>query len=94
MKHLTADYDKLTWEERRKLREAYVEAQGGRCYHCGGLLREEPPPEIMSKGINLKLFPHGFFDHAVHLHHRHDTGATVGAVHSYCNAVLWQYYGE
>jgi hypothetical protein len=28
------------------------------------------------------------------LHHCHQTGLTIGAVHAKCNAVLWQYHGE
>ena len=35
-----------------------------------------------------------FFKWPVHLHHCHDTGMTTGAVHCYCNAVLWQYPGK
>jgi hypothetical protein len=30
----------------------------------------------------------------IHLQHDHDTGLTEGAVHAYCNAVLWQYEGR
>lgn len=44
--------------------------------------------------VNMKLFPPNFFKHPVHLHHDHQTGMTIGAVHNHCNAVLWQYYGE
>jgi hypothetical protein len=42
----------------------------------------------------LSLFPKNFLKWPVHLHHSHDTGMTIGAVHSYCNAVLWQYHNE
>jgi len=54
------------------------------------------PPEFLSleKRIDWDLFPPGFLKNPVHLHHNHDTGMTIGAVHAYCNAVLWQYYGE
>ena len=41
-----------------------------------------------------RLFPESFFKYPVHLHHSHDTGKTIGAVHAYCNAVLWEYYGQ
>lgn len=54
-----------------------------------------PPPEkITSKPINWKLFPKEFLKNPIHLHHSHDTDMTLGAVHAYCNAVLWQYHGE
>ena len=39
------------------------------------------------------IFPENFFDHSIHLHHDHDTGMTIGAVHAHCNAVLWEYEG-
>jgi hypothetical protein len=44
--------------------------------------------------INQILFPKSFFKYPVHLHHCHKTGLTLGAVHHYCNAYLWQYLGE
>ena len=44
--------------------------------------------------ITNSLFPPNFFKWPVHLHHSHDTGMTIGAVHARCNAVLWQYHGE
>jgi len=48
----------------------------------------------MSNQINENLFPPKFLNWPVHLHHDHKTGMTVGAVHSHCNAVLWQYHNE
>lgn len=44
--------------------------------------------------LQRKIFPKGFFDRPVHLHHSHDTGLTIGAVHAVCNAVLWIYHRE
>lgn len=85
------DYRKLTWQERRAVREAYVNSQRGLCYHCKRPLSEPP---VWRVTINKKLFPAKFFDYPVHLHHDHKTGMTIGAVHNYCNAELWQYYGE
>lgn len=32
-----------------------------------------------------------FLQHPIHLQHNHTTGMTEGAVHNYCNAVMWQY---
>lgn len=85
------DYTKLTQEQRRRLRLRYIEAQDGKCAHCEYPL-DYPP--VKDKTINDKLFPVGFFNNPVHLHHNHVTGMTIGAVHAYCNAVLWQYFGE
>lgn len=91
---LPVDYTKLAVAEKRVVRLAYIEQQKGKCYHCKGDLNEQPPAEILAKKIKPHLYPDGFFTHPVHLHHNHDTGMTIGAVHNYCNAVLWEYYGE
>ena len=32
--------------------------------------------------------------HPIHLQHNHSTDMTEGAVHAYCNCVLWQYEGR
>ena len=61
--------------------------------HCQKLIGD-PCNKVASKSVNKKCFPPAFFDNPVHLHHNHSTGLTIGAVHCYCNAVLWQYYGE
>lgn len=87
-------YSKLSIDGKRIVREAYTARQNGLCYFCKAPLSGEPPAEIKEKKINPKLFPTGFLSHPVHLHHSHDTGLTLGSVHSYCNAVLWQYFGE
>lgn len=92
--NLPANYNRLTISERRAVRERYVELQQGLCCHCQGPLAEEPPEHITSKRILWSSFPPMFLKHPVHLHHSHDTGLTIGAVHAYCNAVLWQYHGE
>lgn len=84
-------YALLTPAQRRQVREDYVSEQGGLCYHCKTPLSEAPSKKLK---VNRKLFPPGFFTHPVHLHHSHETGFTIGAVHAYCNAVLWQYHGE
>lgn len=91
---LPAPYSKLGSARRAAVRERYVEAQGGRCYHCGGDLDVPPHPDIMSKPIDWSRFPPNFLGSPVHLHHDHATDLTLGAVHAYCNAVLWQYHGE
>ena len=87
-------YQALKPWERRSVREQYVKIQEGKCHHCGVLLTEEPSEKVRAMKVNKSYFPEGFFNHPVHLHHNHVTGLTIGAVHCYCNAVLWQYHGE
>lgn len=87
-------YDELTIEQRRAVREKYVQAQRGRCFYCKALLTESPPRRVTCKPIDWRLFPPDFQKHPVHLQHDHDTGLTEGAVHAYCNAVMWQYEGR
>lgn len=91
---LPVNYNTLKPYQKRQVREAYIELQEGMCCYCKMPLVGQPPAFITKKWINRKLFPEGFFEHPVHLHHDHDTGLTIGAVHNTCNAVLWQYYGE
>lgn len=94
--HLPVDYTKLSrsGDDKRAVREAYIAQQDGKCHHCQMPLSGDPSDEVLSKPVNKKLFPAAFFDCPVHLHHDHNTGLTIGVVHGYCNAVLWQYYGE
>lgn len=91
---LPVDYTALTPAERRAVRELYVKEQEGNCYYCEESLEQEPPARITTKQVNWKLFPPNFLKYPVHLQHNHDTGMTEGAVHSYCNAVMWQYEGK
>lgn len=91
---LPAVYSDLEWWERREVRDEYVRLQGGKCHHCNASLDQEPAKHIRGKRINWALFPPNFTKHPVHLHHSHDDGMTIGAVHALCNAVLWQYHGE
>jgi len=79
---------------RKAAREEYIRQQGYKCWHCGGALDVQPPEHILEQPINQQLFPQNFFEYPVHLHHSHATGMTIGAVHAYCNAILWQYHGE
>jgi hypothetical protein len=53
-----------------------------------------PSKEVRGKIINTSLFPRGFFKNPIHLQHCHKTGMTEGAVHSLCNAVMWQYHNR
>ena len=85
-------YHKLTSYQRKKVREQYIEEQNGLCQQCKHKLSE--PAREQGFTINPKLFPVGFFNNPIHLHHNHKTGMTIGAVHAKCNAIAWQYFGE
>ena len=87
-------YTKLTYPGRRELREQYIKDQNGKCIYCGGELTIQPPNRITDKKINWSLFPENFLRYPVHLQHNHVSGLTEGAVHAYCNAVMWQYEGK
>lgn len=93
---LPVEYSKLDWRKGEKaiVREQYIVEQKGLCYYCGKELSEPPPKEVTDKIINWELFPPNFLIHPIHLQHNHNTDMTEGAVHAYCNAVLWQYEGK
>lgn len=87
-------YTPATPAKRREAREEYVRRQKGKCYYCKCSLSKKPPLHIRKMELNRGAFPRGFWKYPVHLHHDHNTDLTIGAVHNYCNAVLWQYHGE
>lgn len=91
---LPVDYEVLSPSERRGVREEYVKIQNGLCFYCGEPLSGEPRKDVAEKSVRASLFPLNFFKWPIHLQHNHDTGMTEGAVHCYCNAVLWQYEGR
>ena len=91
---LPVDYTAISPQQRRLVREQYVKEQEGKCYFCKGSLELPPPSKIIKKKVNWDLFPENFLKYPVHLQHDHDSGMTEGAVHSYCNAVMWQYHGR
>lgn len=93
---LPAKYSTLDWRKGEKaiVRAEYIRLQENKCFYCGHSLDDEPPIEITSKPINWKLFPPNFRNYSIHLQHCHKTDMTEGAVHAYCNAVLWQYHGR
>lgn len=91
---LPVNYNKLTPGQRRAVRQEYQMRQGGACHYCKQALDGDPAYHVRAKPIRESLFPKGFLNNPVHLHHNHQTGMTIGAVHAYCNAVLWQYHGE
>lgn len=92
--HLPIRYSRSHWSVRREARQQYIREQEGMCWHCKCWLDRPPPPDILAHVINWDLFPPNFLHHPIHLHHDHDTDMTIGAVHAYCNAVLWQYHGQ
>lgn len=87
-------YDDLTQPERQQLRNLYVQAQDGKCCHCQEPLDGPPAESVSGREITPDLYPPNFFRFSVHLHHNRKTGLTVGEVHNYCNAVLWEHHGE
>jgi hypothetical protein len=91
---LPVNYTIIDQNTRRMVRLQYIEEQKGLCWYCKKELEKNPSSKIMSSWINKRLFPVNFFKYPVHLHHDHETGMTIGAVHSKCNAYLWQYLGE
>lgn len=91
---LPVKYDNLQWFEKKLVREQYVVEQDFKCYYCQHSLQEPAPEYITSKKIDWSFFPQNFLKSPIHLQHNHDTGMTEGAVHNYCNAVMWQYEGR
>lgn len=91
---LPVDYTKLHYSEKRLVREQYEREQKNLCYYCGESLDEPAPDEIKEKEIVWDMFPKNFLDSPIHLQHNHNTGMTEGAVHNYCNAVLWVYHNR
>lgn len=92
--NLPCDYTKLDWLQKKAVRLEYIRIQKGFCMHCNSRLDEEPPEYIRIIQIDWDLFPKGFLNYPIHLQHCHKTNLTEGAVHAYCNAVLWQHYGR
>jgi hypothetical protein len=91
---LPTRYAGLSPAMRRLIRAEYAQRQEGKCLHCAWPLEGPPSAEVRAKPINWNLFPPNFTKWPLHLHHDHRTGLTIGTVHAYCNAVMWQYHGE
>lgn len=96
MYKLPIKYNTLDWRKGEKalVREQYIKEQNGLCYYCKQDLTKEPPKYIKDKKINWDRFPNGFMKSPIHLQHCHKSGLTEGAVHAYCNAVMFQYEGR
>ncbi len=92
--NLPTDYTKLNAKQKAEVRLQYMELQDNKCYYCQEPLNKPAAQKVRSYPINLRLFPPGFLKHPVHLQHNHTTNMTEGAVHAYCNAVMWQYEGK
>lgn len=92
--NLPVDYTKLSTLQRRQVRLQYIEEQKGLCWCCETPLTGPPPEAVLAFKINWKLFPKNFLKYPIHLQHNHTTGMTEGAVHAYCNALLWEYHGR
>ena len=88
---LPQQYSDLAPRERRAVRIQYIAEQKNMCMYCNTSLDQAPE---QTKKIDWGLFPKGFMNNPIHLQHDHNTGWTEGAVHAYCNAVLWQYEGR
>lgn len=91
---LPVKYSETHFTIRKQIREEYIRLQNGLCFYCKHPLCEQPPSFITSKRIDWKLFPENFLKYPVHLQHCHKTDYTEGAVHAYCNAVMWYYEGR
>ena len=94
MYKLPINYTTLTPQQRREVRLQYIQEQNNLCMYCNEPLDKPAPKYITDKSINWKLFPANFLQYPIHLQHSHKTGMTEGAVHNYCNAVMWQYEGR
>jgi hypothetical protein len=91
---LPAKYKDLTRAQIVSVRSEYTRLQKGMCMFCGAPLGSPPTDKVLGMKINLDSFPPNFLKYPVHLQHCHKSGYTEGAVHSRCNAVLWQYHGR
>lgn len=91
---LPVRYSLLTGKNRSIVRKQYIELQNGKCWYCNEPLDKPPPESIKRNPVDRSLYPIGFFTHPIHLQHNHSTDLTEGAVHAYCNAVLFEYHGR
>lgn len=87
-------YPSMDWRDRKNLRNSYLRVQNGLCCYCYQPLTGPPSEQVQKSAINKRLFPKTMFDYPIHLHHDHNTGMSIGAVHARCNAYLWQHNGE
>lgn len=93
-KTLPTRYSRLEPYERKLVRDDYIQRQNGKCMYCEKSLYGPPASWVTIKPINLHKFSKGFMGSPIHLQHCHKTDMTEGAVHAYCNAVMWEYDGR
>lgn len=91
---LPVNYNNLEYYEKRIVRLQYIKEQNNLCQYCKMSLNESPDSHVMSADIYWDVFPIDFKNHPIHLHHNHNTGMTIGALHMRCNAYLWIYKKE
>lgn len=91
---LPVKYDDLKPLQKKEVRDEYIILQGGMCFYCKEPMYRKAPQHIRETKINWDLFPPNFLVFPIHLQHDHNTGLTEGAVHNFCNAVMWQYEGR
>jgi len=91
---LPVNYNELEPHQKRAVRLQYIEEQQNLCQYCEMPLNEAPDFHVGSADIFWDVFPPDFRESPIHLHHNHNTGMTIGAVHMRCNAYLWIYKGE
>jgi hypothetical protein len=87
-------YHDTSIEVRRIVREEYMRRQKNMCLFCASPLTGPPGYQAMRVSVSVFLFPAGFFNNPIHLHHNHKDGMTLGAVHALCNAILWEHFNE
>lgn len=90
---LPVQYSTLSPQDKVRVRLEYIRRQDNRCCYCNAKFTEGIPESIWSKVIHRELFPANFFDYPIHLHHCHQTGFTIGAIHAWCNAVSFEHDG-
>lgn len=78
-------YSQTHPQVRKEAREQYIVEQGGKCCHCQEPLDGEPSAEVRSKWVNWRLFPRGFRQHPVHLHHDHSTDGPYTCISTPCS---------
>ena len=90
-------YHDLNTNQRHKLRDEYVEHVRGRCLYCSLKLDGKPSRIVRDSADEIEWddLPggkEGFLKNPVHLHHDHETGLTLAAIHALCNAHSWHFY--
>lgn len=90
-------YRDLNTNQRRNLREKYVDRFGGRCLYCGTQLDDEPHKFVRKSADDIEWdnMPGGkeaFLSNPIHLHHDQVTGLTLAPIHALCNAHSWAFY--